>query len=332
MRDDVEAYLQVLAFALAPALLFRALQHPQPEPGQAAARDLAAAGVAGPEAAAVDLVRLRRRRAAGAGIGGLRLGHAGGRTTRCSAAAVWLLRSDPFYTRLPLLAAHRSRPTGAQLRQFARLGVPAGLCGAGRSDLVHADGAVHRPPGHRGLRRPTRSPPTSRRSPTWCRCRSRSRPARASATGSAPATPRFARRACARGFELTAALRLAVRRRDGGAALASCAAVYSANPAVIALGATLLLATALYHFADALQTLCVFVLRCYRRHGDAARAVLRAAVGRGTGRRLPAGLSRHRPWAAMASPLAFWLMGAAALALTAGLFVALLLATLRRRR
>jgi len=36
-------------------------------------------------------------------------------------------------------------------------------------------------------------------------------------------------------------------------------------------------------------------------------------------------------WAAMPSPLAFWLMGALALAVTAGLFVVLLLSTLKRR-
>jgi MATE family multidrug resistance protein len=37
-------------------------------------------------------------------------------------------------------------------------------------------------------------------------------------------------------------------------------------------------------------------------------------------------------WPAMQSPLAFWLMSALALALTATVFVALLLATLRQRR
>ena len=110
------------------------------------------------------------------------------------------------------------------------------------------------------------------------------------------------------------------------------AAVYSANPAVIALGATLLLATALYHFADALQTLCVFVLRCY--HVTVMPLALYCALLWGVG--LGGGyLLAYRgigPWVAMASPLAFWLMGAGALALTAGLFIALLLATLRRRR
>ena len=41
-QAEVERYLAVLALALPPALLFRAVQHAEPEPGQAAAGDLAA--------------------------------------------------------------------------------------------------------------------------------------------------------------------------------------------------------------------------------------------------------------------------------------------------
>jgi MATE family multidrug resistance protein len=78
--------------------------------------------------------------------------------------------------------------------------------------------------------------------------------------------------------------------------------------------------------------LCVFVLRCY--HVTVAPLVLYCALLWGVG--LGGGyLLAYRGignWTAMQSPLAFWLMGALALAFTAALFIALLLSTLKRRR
>lgn len=47
------------------------------------------------------------------------------------------------------------------------------------------------------------------------------------------------------------------------AAAQPIAALYSLNPAVIAMAASLLSWVALYHWFDALQTMCAFVLRCY---------------------------------------------------------------------
>lgn len=109
------------------------------------------------------------------------------------------------------------------------------------------------------------------------------------------------------------------------------AAVYSDKPAVIALAGALLLVVALYHFADALQTLCVFVLRCYRvtLAPLAIYCTLLWVVGLGGSYLLAyRGLG---PWPAMQSPLAFWIMGAAALAVTALLFGALLRWTMAHR-
>jgi Na+-driven multidrug efflux pump len=68
--------------------------------------------------------------------------------------------------------------------------------------------------------------------------------------------------------------------------------VYSDNPAVIALAASLLLVVAVYHFADALQTLCVFVLRCYRVTLAPLLIYCTMLWGHGPWRELPAGLSR----------------------------------------
>jgi MATE family multidrug resistance protein len=106
--------------------------------------------------------------------------------------------------------------------------------------------------------------------------------------------------------------------------------VYSDNPAVIALAAALLLVVAAYHFADALQTLCVFVLRCYRV--TLAPLVIYCTLlwGVGLGGSYLLAYRGLGPWPAMQSPLAFWLMGAGALAVTAVLFGALLRWTMQR--
>ena len=42
------------------------------------------------------------------------------------------------------------------------------------------------------------------------------------------------------------------------------ASLYSTSPAIVAMGATLLSWVAFYHMADAVQSLCAFLLRCYR--------------------------------------------------------------------
>jgi len=328
MRDDVEAYLQVLAFALAPALLFRVfstLSQSLGKPQLVTWLQLASLGLKLPLSIWFAF--------GGAGLPALGLVGCGWATLVVNyamlGAAVWLLRSDPFYTGYRFWQRIEP-PDWRQLRQFARLGVPAGL-----SVLVEvtsftlmalfiarlgtAASAAHQIAANLTavayMVPLSLSIATSARVSYWL--------------GAGDAA--LARRACARGFELT--LLFALLFAGAMAALRwQLAAVYSANPAVIALGATLLLATALYHFADALQTLCVFVLRCY--HVTVMPLALYCALlwGMGLGGGYLLAYRDIGPWVAMASPLAFWLMGAAALALTAGLFVALLLATLRRRR
>jgi len=139
-----------------------------------------------------------------------------------------------------------------------------------------------------------------------------------------------ARLACRKGFGLTALCALVyaaamVVLRD------ELANVYSDNPAVIAMAASLLLAVAAYHVADAVQTFCVFVLRCYRV--TLAPLVIYCTMlwGVGLGGSYLLAYRGLGPWEAMQSPLAFWIMSAAALALTALLFGALLRWTMRRR-
>ena len=104
------------------------------------------------------------------------------------------------------------------------------------------------------------------------------------------------------------------------------------NPEVVALSASLLLWVALYHVADAVQALCVFLLRSY---GVATRplvvyCVLLWGVGLGGGYLLAyRGVGSLE---AMQAPSAFWASGALALSLTAAVFTALLWQVVRSRR
>jgi MATE family multidrug resistance protein len=139
-----------------------------------------------------------------------------------------------------------------------------------------------------------------------------------------------ARHACRLGFELTVlcALLFAAAMVTLRFQLAN---VYSDNPAVVALAATLLLPVAAYHLADALQTLCVFVLRCYRV--TLAPLVIYCTMlwGIGLGGSYLLAYRGLGPWPAMQSPLAFWIMSAGALVLAALLFGALLRWTMAKR-
>jgi MATE family multidrug resistance protein len=102
------------------------------------------------------------------------------------------------------------------------------------------------------------------------------------------------------------------------------AGLYSSDATVAALAATLLVATAAYHLADAVQTLCVFVLRCYRVTVLPLAIYCTLLWGIGLGGSYLLAYRGLGPWPAMASPLAFWIMSSAALAMTAMLFLLLL--------
>ena len=104
------------------------------------------------------------------------------------------------------------------------------------------------------------------------------------------------------------------------------------NPPVVALAGTLLMWVALYHVADAMQALCVFLLRSY---GVATRplvvyCVMLWGVGLGGGYLLA--YQGVGPWPALQSPSAFWSAGGVALAITAALFTVLLGRVVRARR
>ena len=75
--------------------------------------------------------------------------------------------------------------------------------------------------------------------------------------------PDYAKRAVVLGLKLTslAAVALAATVSVAGKLLASW---YSGNPEIVVLASSLLVWVAFYHVADATQALCAFLLRCYR--------------------------------------------------------------------
>ncbi|WP_444813353.1 MATE family efflux transporter [Variovorax gracilis] len=328
MRADVEAYLRVLAFALPAALLFRlfsTLNQSLGKPQLVTWLQLASLGVKLPLSIWLTF--------GGAGVPAMGLVGCAWATLVVNysmlAAAIWLLRAEPFYREYRFWRRIEA-PDWGQIRQFARLGVPAGLAVLVEvtsftlmalfiARLGTAASAAHQIASN--LTAVAYMMPlslaiaTSARVSFWL----------------GAGEDVHARLACRRGFELTiffallfAALMALLRWQLAG--------IYSGNSTVIALGATLLLATALYHLADAVQTLCVFVLRCYRVTVMPLILYCTLLWGVGLGGSYLLAYRGLGPWPAMQSPLAFWLMSALALATTAALFLALLVSTVRRRR
>lgn len=327
MRGEVEAYLAVLAFALAPALLFRlfsTLNQSLGRPQLVTWLQLGSLGVKLPLSIWFTF--------GGAGLPAMGLVGCGWATLCVNwtmlGCAVWLLRNRPFYGDYGLWKRIEA-PDWQQIRKFARLGVPGGLAVLVEvtsftlmalfiARLGTAAAAAHQiasnllavaymTPLSLGIA-------TSARVSFWLGAGDEAK----------------ARLACRKGFGLTALCALVyaaamVVLRD------ELANVYSDNPAVIAMAASLLLAVAAYHVADAVQTFCVFVLRCYRV--TLAPLVIYCTMlwGVGLGGSYLLAYRGLGPWEAMQSPLAFWIMSAAALALTALLFGALLRWTMRQR-
>jgi multidrug resistance protein, MATE family len=126
---------------------------------------------------------------------------------------------------------------------------------------------------------------------------------------------------------LLAALGLAAALLAGRQGIAMA---YSSDEAVNAQAATLLAWVAFYHVADALQALCVFVLRCYRI--VLAPLLIYGLLLWGVGLTGGYGLAyTDLPGLqATRSPLAFWQSSVAALCLAATVLVLLLWHTLRQ--
>ena len=107
---------------------------------------------------------------------------------------------------------------------------------------------------------------------------------------------------------------------------------YSATPDVVAMASALLVWVAFYHVADALQALCAFLLRCYRiaLAPLIVYGVLLWGLGLYGGYRLAyVGLAGH---AASQSASSFWLASTVAIGLVAACLLGLLLQAVGRKR
>ena len=320
LRTEVENYLAVLALALPPALLFRiystlnqALGRPQLVTWLQVASlfiklplsiwftfgggGLPAQGVVG--CAWATLV-------VNASMLGL---------------ALWLLRTQDIYE--PLRIWRRmERPHWPTIAGFARLGIPAGLAvtvevtsftlmalfiarqgttaSAAHQIAANLAAVLYMVPLSLAIA-------TSARVSYWL----------------GAGEPARARQVVLMGFRLAAltgialaAILLIAKNHIGH--------VYSSNASVVAMTGGVLVWVAAYHRADALQTLSVFVLRCYRI--TLAPLLIYCALlwGAGLGGGYLLAYQGSGPWALAPSPTPFWAASALALAVTAALFVTML--------
>ncbi len=328
LRTEVLAYLDVLALALPAALMFRlygTLNQSLGKPQLVTWLQLGSLFVKVPLSIwfAFGGLGLQAQGAAGCAWATLVVHVA------MLALALWLLRTRPLYA--PYRLWHSpGKPDWKVLAAFARLGVPSGLtilievtsftlmalfvarlgttAAASHQIAANLAAVLYMVPLAIGIA-------TSARTSYWL----------------GAGHPARARHAVGVGFGLVAgsALVLALTLI---AVRAPLAALYASSPEVVALAVPLLFWTAVYHLFDGLQALGVFVLRCWRI--TLAPFLIYAVLLWGLG--LYGGfLLAYRglgPWPALQTPVAFWMAGAAALALAALSFWLMIWQVLRRER
>ncbi|SFD53477.1 MATE family efflux transporter [Paracidovorax konjaci] len=326
LRSEVERYLSVLAAALPPALAFRlyttlnqALGRPQLvtwlQLGSLLLKVPLSIGFT------FGIAGLPAQGAVGCAWATLAVNYV------LLGIGLWLVRSSPLYRPLGLWR-RLERPDLPQIARFARLGVPAGLAVMvevtsftlmalfiARQGAVAA--AAHQIASN--LTAVLYMVPLSLAIATSARV----------SYWRGKTDEERARRVAWMGFKLGAAVSI------GFSAILLIArsplvSLYTTSAEVVPLAYGLLAWVAPYHVADALQTFCAFVLRCYRV--TIAPLVTYGLLLWGIG--LPAGyalayrgLGNQPP---MESPAAFWIGGAAALVLTAAVFTVMLTVALKK--
>ncbi|MDP3699583.1 MAG: MATE family efflux transporter [Hylemonella sp.] len=326
LRAEVLAYLSVLALALPAALMFRlysTFNQSLGKPQLVTWLQLGSLGVKVPLSIwfAFGGLGLEARGAEGCAWATLVV-HVG-----MLSLALWLLRTRTLYAPYQLWQSP-GRPDRKVLAAFARLGVPSGLtilievtsftlmalfvarlgttAAASHQIAANLAAVLYMVPLAIGIA-------TSSRTSYWL----------------GAGQPARARHAVGVGFVLVlgsavllASALLLVR--------GPLARLYASSPEVVALAVPLLFWTAIYHLFDGLQALAVFVLRCWRitLMPFLIYGVLLWGLGlyggyllayRGVG-----------PWPAMQTPAAFWMAGAAALALAALTFWTMIWQVLRK--
>lgn len=327
LQSEVLAYLQILAFALAPSLLFRLYANLNQALGQPLLVTWLQIGSLGLKIPlsiwlAFGGLGLEPRGLAGCAWATLIVNFA------MLSVAIWMLRTRPLYAPLALFA-RLARPDWQHIGRLARLGVPGGL-----SVLVEVTSftlmalfiarqgatasASHQIAAN--LATLLYMVPLSLGIATSARVSHR--------LGSAQ--PAQARQAVWAGYTLAsgAALMLSATLLLASEAIPG---LYSTNPAVVASASVLLKWVALYHLMDTLQSLSVFVLRSYHVAllPLVIYSVLLWGVGLAGGYWLAYEGSGQCP--AWQTPQAFWVTSVVALACVAALFAGLVWRTTRLR-
>ncbi len=328
LRGDVRLYLHILAFALPPALLFRiysTLNQSLGYPQLVTWLQVASLALKVPLSIWFTFggLGLEGQGAAGCAWATLVVNYA------LLICAVAMARSQRMYRPLKLIA-RMEPPDFAQLGRFLRLGIPAGLSilvevtsftlmalfiarqgtlyAAAHQILANVAAVLYMVPLSLAIA-------TSSRVSYW-----------------RGAGDEVAARAVAiKGFQMAATMGL-VLSLTLLLTRSLVASAYSTNPQVVALTSALLIWVSAYHMADSIQTLCIFVLRSYRITFMPFVVYGLMLWGGGLlGGYLIAyrGLPGFEP---VPTPAPFWAASAAALAVTALVFSALLARVLKRYR
>lgn len=329
LQPQVESYLAILAAALPPALLFRMFSTLNQSLGKPLLVTWLQIG-----ALAVKIPLSVWLTFGGAGVPAFGLAGCAWATLTVNylmlAVACWLLVTQPLYTRYEIWKA-MEKPDWRAIAGFLRLGVPTGLAimvevtsftlmalfiarlgtmaAASHQIASNLTAVLYMMPLSLGIA-------TSARVSYWL----------------GAGDQRQARLSLRLGFKFT----LVLASVSGSAVLLAheqVARLYAgSNPELVALAGSLLMWAALYHGADAVQALCVFVLRSY---GVAVvplvvYGLLLWGLGLGGGYLLAyEGIAGFGP---LHAPQAFWSAGALALGLTALLFTVLLWRVVQARR
>ncbi len=326
LQLDVEGYLAVLAWALPPSMLFRmfsTLNQSLGRPQLVARLQLAS-------------LLLKLPLTLWFAFGGLGLPALGAQGCAWATLvvnytlfgfALWLLRVQSMY-RPYRIWQRLERPDVRQLLAFARLGVPAGLAimvevtsftlmalfiarqgtlaSASHQIAANLAAVLYMVPLAIGIA-------TSARVSYWL----------------GAGQPGQARAAVRTGFQL--ALSLAVLLSATLLLVrAPLAGAYASSASVAAAASGLLLWVAIFHLADAVQAVGVFVLRCYRVTVAPLLVYCALLWGLGLGGGSLLAYQGIGPWPAWHSPTAFWATACIALTLTALTMVLLLRRTLQR--
>lgn len=327
LQEEVRRYLGVLALALPPALLFRlysTLNQSLGRPQFVAWLQVGSLALKIPLSIWFTFggAGLQAQGAVGCAWATLVVNYA------LLGLALWLLRTQSLYT--PLQIWRRlERPDWGQIGSFARLGVPAGLAilvevtsftlmalfiarqgnlsAASHQIASNLTAVLYMVPLSLAIA-------TSARVSYWRGAQREEQ----------------ARSVVFMGFWLAVLISCALSAILF-IAKEPLARAYTQDPEVIAMTLMLLGWVAIYHMADAVQTVCVFVLRCYRITVLPLVTYCALLWGGGLAGGYVLAYRHWGPWAGETpSPAPFWSASALALAVTAALFAVLLLKTVRR--